>query len=164
LDFTYPKYENGWKFTADSTGIISMNNKKYPYLYWDGPTNVPTDKINWQEGFVVSKENLINFFEEKLSAMGLNSKEIADYITFWCPIMNTNKKNYIHFVFNEEYNKFAKLTVTPKPDNLFRVYMIWSKADEKINSSLTEQKILSFKRTGFTVLEWGGAETKVTIP
>ena len=90
--------------------------------------------------------------------MGLNSQEINDFITYWCPAINVNEKNYIHFMFNEAYNKYAAITINPKPDELFRVCMLWSKA--KDNSTVKEQKIETFKRRGFTVVEWGGAEVE----
>jgi len=153
--FTYPEYKNGWNFTSNPDGTIEMNNKKYHYLFWDGILNIDTRKIDLNEGFVVAKKDLTNFFEEKLAQMGLNSQEIEDYITYWCPRMSTNEKNFIHFIFNKEYNNYASITIDPKPDQLFRVYMLWSKATDM---PVKEQKLESFKRVGFTVVEWGGTE------
>jgi hypothetical protein len=160
LGFTYPQYTNGWNFMADPDGTIHINNKKYHYLFWDGTTNLLADKINWNEGFLVNKNNLVSFFEEKLSQMGLKSNEIEDYITYWCPLMDANETNYIHFMFNEEYNEYAPLTVSPQPDTMFRVFMIWSKADQKEKLRLKEQTIQAFNRTGFSIVEWGGAQTR----
>lgn len=153
--FTYPQYSDGWNFTANSDGTIEMNDKKYHYLFWDGKLNIETEKLNLNEGFIVDKKDQVKFFEEKLALMGLNSQEIEDYITYWCPRMSANEKNYIHFMFNEEYNKYANITIDPKPDHLFRVCMLWSKTN---GCHVKEQKIESFKRDGFTVVEWGGTE------
>lgn len=156
LAFTYPKYENGWSFIADPDGTIHQNGKEYDYLFWDGTSNLNLSTISFEEGFLVQRDSLVPFFEKHLSAMGLNPREIEDYITYWCPRMNANELNYIHFMFNEEYNEYASLTVNPKPDQLFRVYMIWGKADTTMN--VKEQKTESFQRNGFTVVEWGGTE------
>lgn len=153
--FTYPEYKNGWSFIADPDGTIHMNDKKYHYLFWDGKINIEKASLNFNEGFVVDKKDLITFFESKLQLMGLNSKEMEDFITYWCPIMQTNEKNFIHFIFNEEYNKYATMSIDPKPDHLFRVNMLWSKAEDM---PVKEQKIESFKRSGFTIVEWGGTE------
>ena len=158
--FTYPEYTNGWNFTANPNGIIEVANKTYHYLFWDGQLNIDFSKVNWNEGFIIDKDNLITFFEEKLTLMGLNSKEIDDYITYWCPRMISNKKNYIHFMFNEAYNNYASITINPKPDNLFRVCMLWSNATTNKQIPITEQKIESVKRSGFTVIEWGGMEVE----
>ncbi|CAN5916633.1 hypothetical protein BH11BAC7_BH11BAC7_10940 [soil metagenome] len=90
--------------------------------------------------------------------MGLNSKETEDYITYWCPRMVANDKNYIHFMFNEEYNEYAGLDVNPAPDKMFRVFMLWSKSEENVNTNVVPQSIETFERSGFTIVEWGGAE------
>lgn len=153
--FTYPEYKNGWSFIADPDGTIQMNDKKYHYLFWDGKVNLEKTSLNLNEGFIVDKKDLITFFESKLQLMGLNSQETEDFITYWCPIMQANETNFIHFMFNEEYNKYATMSIDPKPDHLFRVNMLWSKANYM---PVKEQKLESFKRSGFTVVEWGGTE------
>ncbi|MDQ3109066.1 MAG: hypothetical protein M3R17_04150 [Bacteroidota bacterium] len=158
IGFTYPYYDIGWNFTADPDGTIHMNDKKYHYLFWDGTTAIDNNSIDWNEGFIVERDSLVPFFEEKLKLMGLNSKEIEDYITYWCPRMVANEKNYIHFMFNETYNEYAGLEVTPAPDQMFRVFMLWTKAEENKNTQVIPQEIESFERSGFTIVEWGGAE------
>ena len=158
LNFTYPAYNKGWNVIADPDGTIHVNDKKYNYLFWEGTSELAAAKINWNEGFIVNKNNLVSFFEEKLSQMGLKSTEIQDYITYWCPRMMANESNYVHFMFNEEFGEYAKLNITPKPDVLFRVFMIWSKAGREEKLNLKEQTIPSFNRKGFSVVEWGGAE------
>lgn len=161
LGFTYPEYNKGWNFVADPDGTILLNDKKINYLFWDADLNITTSKIKLCEGFIVNKKDLVNFFEEKLNLMGLNSQEIQDYITYWCPLMNVNETNYIHFIFNEEFGQYAPLSINPKPDHLFRVCMLWSKS--KTGQNIKEQKLESFNRNGFTVVEWGGTEAKYLI-
>lgn len=158
LLFTYPTYKKGWDFTTDANGTIKMNNQQYKYLFWEGETAINSSLMTWNEGFVVEKENLLLFFEDKLTAMGLSSIEQQDYITYWVPLMNKNEKNYIHFIFNEEYNEYANISITPKPDNMFRVFMLWTKADNFKDINIPEQIIPSFKHEGFTIVEWGGAQ------
>jgi len=158
LLFTYPQYLNGWNFTAEPDGTIKMDEKKYHYLFWDGEVEIKYENTNLNEGFIVEKENLVKFFEEKLAAMGLNSKETEDFITYWCPRMSINEKNFVHFIFNEEYDQYASLTIEPKPDKLFRVFMFWSAYNSNGNLQVIEQKLPAFQRTGFSVVEWGGAE------
>jgi hypothetical protein len=156
LSFTYPEYKNGWNFTSYPDGKIEMTGKQYDYLFWDGKTNLNANKIDWKSGFIVSRDSLVPFFEKNLYAMGLSAREVEDYITYWCPRMQANEFNYVHFLFNESYAEYASLTINPKPDQLFRVYMIWGKAEE--NQAVVPQKIESFSRSGFTVVEWGGSE------
>ena len=153
--FTYPNYSNGWNFTSNPDGTIEINDKKYHYLFWDAKINIEPASLNLNEGFVVDKKDLVSFFENKLQLMGLNSQETEDFITYWCPIMQINEKNFVHFMFNQEYNKYAAMSIDPKPDHLFRVNMLWSKANDV---PIKEQKLESFKRSGFTIVEWGGTE------
>ncbi len=162
LLFTYPTYNNGWEIEANPDGTLKHKNKEYNYLFWEGKSIVKTYELNFTKGFVVETENLINFLEEKLTVMGLCSKEQQDYITYWYPRMSANKSNYIHFLFNEDYAKYAKLNIEPKPDNLFRVFMVWSNAkDLVLATDMQEQEIPTMKRYGFTVVEWGGAEMNI---
>lgn len=156
--FTYPVYENGWNFTADPNGTLHFDSKQYNYLFWEGKTQLLRNTISWESGELVEKENLLSFLEEKLNLMGLSSSEQQDFITYWMPRMMANQTNYVHFLFNEEFNEYANLTITPKPDHLFRVYMIWGDAENFKSIKLKPQTIPTVNREGFCVLEWGGAE------
>lgn len=158
LGFTYPAYNKGWDFTADPDGTIHMNDKQYDYLFWDAQTFINITKVDQNAGFVVKRENLATFFEEKLTAMGLNSREREDFITYWAPQMQKNESSFIHFMFTEEYDQIATINITPKPDHLFRVFMLWDDAAQLDTSKVHDQKIESFTREGFSVVEWGGAK------
>lgn len=165
FNFTYPEYKNGWEFKATPTGDLVTNNSSYPYLFWDGPLNLNTTDINIKEGYHIGKDQLLNFFETKLTTMGLNSKEKADFITYWYPIMSNHKAYIIRFVFNNDYNKYAQLDMEPKPDNAFRVFMLWEPVNEKAEiSKLTEQTIPTLNRKGLTLVEWGGGQINMLNP
>ncbi len=165
FNFTYPEYKNGWEFKATPNGDLITNNSNYPYLFWDGPLNINTTDINIKEGYHIGKDQLLNFFETKLTTMGLNSKEKADFITYWYPIMSNHKAYIIRFVFNYDYNKYAQLDMEPKPDNAFRVFMLWEPVHEKAEiSKLTEQKIPTLNRKGLTLVEWGGGKINMLNP
>lgn len=160
LGFTYPAYNNGWNFIADHDGTIHIDEKEYDYLFWDSKSPVDYNSFDVQSGFIVQRDSLTGFLETNLTAMGLTPREQQDFITFWCPLMQANDSNYIHFMFNEEYNAIASLNVTPQPQSIFRVFMVWSDAAEIDANKLHPQKIESFSRQGYTILEWGGAEAK----
>lgn len=157
--FMYPPYNGVWKTKATQTGDLIIAKAIYPYLFWEGNISLQASDINTHEGFIVTKENLISFFEEKLSEMGLTQKEKTDFITFWCPQMSEYKNSFIHFMFNNEIDKYATLDVTPKPKNIFRVYMTWAPVDEiTFNTVIKEQTIPKVNRNGLTVIEWGGTQ------
>jgi len=158
--FTYPKYENGWNFTATPDGTITMGEKQYSYLFWESENkNLLLNEAN-QTGFLVATDTLLTFLESSLTKMGLNTKEQADFITYWYPRMIANEKNNIHFLINEECNAYAELKITPHPETIIRIGMIWSNATSE---NIPQPQIIpEMKREGFTVIEWGGVELDET--
>jgi hypothetical protein len=159
LDFTYPAYNNGWSFGASPNGDLHFGAKTYSYLFWEGMAKMDAADMNSNAGFVVSKDSLVDFFETKLAAMGLTFRERSDFIAYWCPQMNKHKNCFVHFLFKEELEKYASLSIDPAPDELFRVFMLWKPIENgKEMVKIAEQKLPSVKREGFTAIEWGGTE------
>lgn len=154
----YPKYDEsikGWNVKAYPDGkIINSDGKEYSYIFWEGN---PSKPVNWDlsTGFVVKREDTVEFLQNTLSKMGLTPKEYNEFIVYWYPKMKENKYNLIHFA-GEEYTSLAKLTITPTPDSELRVFMLYKALDEKIDLPL--QEIKPFERKGFSVIEWGGSE------
>ena len=154
--FTYPKYtENGWDVIAYPDGEIEYENKTYNYLFWEGVSSEEYT-IDMTKGFEVDSDTLIEFFEHTLTKIGLTTEEQADFITYWGPKLQENQLNFIHFDFNESYEKnIAQLKVTPQPNSFIRIFMTYHYIDEL---EYTEQQTIpTYKRKGFTVVEWGGS-------
>lgn len=152
LTTTYPKFKDEWKVTAHPNGDLYDAFGKYYYgLYWEESSN---HKIDFTEGFYVSKDNAISFLEEKLSIIGLNDKERNEFIMYWLPILEKNEHSLVYFELTEERDSFNKLKISPKPDSLLRMAIHVKKVNGSQN--IKEQKLTTFTRTGFTVVEWGG--------
>jgi hypothetical protein len=66
--------------------------------------------------------------------------------------MEGNKYNLIRFETKEEQDENMLLNITPTPDTVIRVMMDWKAIDEPIG--IPEQKLITPKRNGFTVVEW----------
>ena len=149
----YPKFneENTWNVYAKPNGDIIMYNKTYPYLIWE------TESSNYQnmnKGFIVKAEEAQNFLEEKLKILGLNNKESSEFIVYWLPTLIKNKLSLCSFQTQEFFNNF-ELDINPKPNSILRVFLSIKKIDYLFN--IQEQKLKSFERKGFTVVEWGGS-------
>ena len=157
LTHTYPKYNNGWNITVDTNGNIYDKNTKRNYyaLYWEGIDN---SKINMSSGFIIEGKDTVEFLEEKLEILGLNEKEINEFIIYWLPKMENNKYNFIRFKTKEEIESYMPLEISKTPDTLIRVYMDFMPLDKKINVS--KQKLEKVIRHGYTIVEWGGREVK----
>lgn len=109
------------------------------------------------KGFVVKGTDTIQFLQEKLEYMGLTPKELNEFIVYWLPHMQNNKYNLITFQ-TDIYESSAKLNVSPKPDSILRIFMVYKALDEF--AEVQEPALDAFERNGFAVIEWGGTELK----
>lgn len=153
LTCTYPKYKDGWKVLAepDGTLIDLENGREYYSLYWEGKNEV---KHNLKEGFIVEGKDAEKFLEEKLDILGLTEREAQEFIIYWLPKLEENKYNFVRFETKEEIEEDMPLEISPKPDSVIRVMMAYRKIVGPFE--VTEQKLETPERKGFTVVEWGG--------
>lgn len=152
----YPKYnkDKTWEVTAYPDGKIinKLDNREYSYLYWEGMSD---KKFDLSKGFVIKGEDTAEFLQEELKYLGLTSRESDDFITYWLPKMNQNKYNLISFQ-QQDYTDMAKLNISPSPDSILRIFMVFKPLDNEIE--VQKQELETFDREGFTVVEWGGTE------
>ena len=152
LKTTYPKYEKEWNVIVKEDGTITdKNGRTYYALYWD---EIQKNKVNFKTGFYVTSKNAIKFLEEKLFEIGLTEREANEFIMYWLPKLEENKKSLVYFELTEEREKNNKIIIEPKPDSLLRLTIHIKKV--KKEQKIKEQKIKPFTREGFTAVEWGG--------
>ena len=153
LTATYPKYQNGWKVTAEPDGTLKdANGKVYNYLYWEAEAQT---RYDMSEGFCVKGSDTAEFLEKALAELGLTRREANEFIVYWLPLMEKNAYNVITFQ-GKAYTDSAVLTVDPKPDILIRVFMVWYGSRKPV--TLKPQTLTAPERNGFTVVEWGGSK------
>ena len=152
LTTTYPKFKDNWVVKAHPNGDLYDENGKYYYgLYWEEEKN---HDVSFNEGFYVTKDNAIDFLEEKLTILGLNPKERNEFIMYWLPILEKNSQSLVYFEQTVERDSYNKLLISPQPDSVLRLAIHVKKVNNKVN--IKEQKLNTFTRKGFTVVEWGG--------
>lgn len=150
---TEPAYDGGWNVRATPKSELTnlKDGKTYPYLFWEGRGGLyETPK----RGFVVAQNDVHSFLIEKLSALGLNEQERADFIEFWEPRMTGSPWYFVTFMGNQVMDALAPLDVTPKPDTVIRVLMDFLPLEKPI--PVEGFVMRPPKREGFTVVEWGG--------
>ena len=153
LTCAYPAYDGAWTVTAAPDGTLTDEaGQTYNYLYWEGAAQTEYD---FSQGFCVPGADTAAFLEDALSRLGLTRREANEFIVYWLPRMEPSPYNLIAFQ-ADAYTDHARLTVTPEPDSLLRVFMAWKPLEAPMD--LPAQEFPAFKRTGFTVVEWGGAE------
>lgn len=156
---TYPYYdeEYGWHITAAPDGTLTdtVTGRQYDYLFWEGES---VELNGFDNAICVRGCDTARFLEGYLEACGLTYSEIDDFISYWLPQMESNEYNLISFP-AREYEEMASLNVSPEPDTVIRVYMVFTPLDEEVE--IPEEQQLEWPvrtdRTGFTVVEWGGS-------
>lgn len=161
--FSYPAYNNGWQIEVEESGLLKTENgKAYPYLFWEGETtelNFQANQNGSYDGFYIQTDSVTNFLEAQLTALGLNRNEQTDFITYWAPRILENEHVFIQFLVDEAYSEnVAEIEISPNPDNMRRVYVLYTAMNDLPDFEIKSQSFESIKRTGFTVIEWGGSE------
>ena len=160
---TYPAYGDGWKVVADTNGALYnlKDKRQYEYLFWDGTYRFPNEHYNFETGFVVKKQESQAFLWEKLALIGLNNKEINDFVVYWLPQLEQNEQNFIHFRINDDIDHTSILEVKPEPDSRIRLFMEFKPVGTGFR--IQPQSLQPFARKGFTLVEWGGARLEEVL-
>lgn len=146
-----PLYNGGWNVIAEPSGKLNLAGKIYDYLYWEGQGQ---EYPQIREGVVVKRSEVTSTIKRELGELGLNDKEIADFLDFWLPKMPDTSYVRLSWLGTAQMNKLAPLSVSPAPTTLIRVFLDFEGLDQPI--ALPAQKLSAVERTGFTVVEWGG--------
>lgn len=155
LTTTYPDYDDGWRVTALPDGTLyDQQCQEYSYLFWEGITDAEYD---FSRGFCVSGEDTAEFLRSSLEKLGLSPREYNEFIVYWLPQMEGNAYNLIAFQ-SDAYTDHARLTISPEPESILRVFMAWQPLQEPVE--IEPQDLPSFTRIGFTVVEWGGVQVR----
>ena len=154
LTSSYPAYEDGWTVLAAPGGTLTdpESRREYYCLFWEGTSGTEYD---FSTGYCVAGEETASFLEGALAALGLTQREANEFLIYWLPRMEGNPYNLISFQ-TDAYTDAARLTIDPAPDTLIRVFMAWKGLEEPVE--VAPQRLAAPERTGFTVVEWGGAE------
>ena len=156
--FTYPRYieDRGWNVTASPSGTLTDNTgNKYKFLFWQADMRFDYDL---SRGYCVPGDQTEEFLYEAAYELGLNDNEAAAFAGYWIPYMRDNEYNVITFQ-TETFDEAAKLRVSPEPDVVLRVNMLWYASDEYVEIEAQDLSAIGLpvsERHGFTLVEWGG--------
>ena len=143
-----PSYNSGWSVVAETNGLIEG---KYDYLFYEAQLkNIELP----EEGWVVKYSEMEKWFDNTLSKLGLNKKEIEQFKEYW--LKELKKANYyeIKLLSTEFLAENMKLLIHPKPETLIRLNFYFTPLNDKVE--IKEPEIITPIRKGFTVVEWGG--------
>lgn len=159
--FSYPPLsaQNEWEMISYPDQSISFQGENYRYLFWDGELASKSFAGFLTNASTVRKDSLLPFLESTLKSFGFNSKEKADFITYWYPLMQQFNGVQVEFLFNEEVHELAKLDNNQSLP-VYQLYMIWAPihSTTEIESNYSDKIIPQISTPNNYILEWGGVQ------
>ena len=153
---SYPKYFDGWNVIAKPNGDLKdIDTGRDLYSLYYESNNTVDFKIE-KDGFIIERENVAEFLEEKLAILGLTEKESEEFIIYWLPRLKENRYNYIRFATKGEIQNNMPLEFSVEPDTIIRILMTYKGLNKPIK--VEEQQLETLERKGFIAVEWGGTE------
>jgi len=147
-----PEYKNGWSVIATKSGMI---DGKYDYLFYENTLN---SKELPNSGWIKKGSEMATLFNNILPKLGLNNKEAKQFKEYWIKEFNPSALYEVKLFSNDFLSKNVTLKIEPKPDTLIRV--MFNFKEIKKAYKLQAPNIITPKRAGFSVLEWGGLMDK----
>jgi hypothetical protein len=159
--FSYPELsvQNEWEVVSYPNQSILVGENAYRYLFWDG--TIPTEALQGtlNNASVIEKDSLLTYLNTSLSTFGFSSKEKADFISYWYPMMQPYAGIQIQFMCNEEVHEFSKLE-NNKALPIYQFYMIWTPIPSTTNVKpyYSDKSIPTIDTSENYILEWGGVK------
>ncbi|KAG9090127.1 hypothetical protein FRC06_001215 [Ceratobasidium sp. 370] len=193
-----------WSVDAkpDGTLLDHRTNREVSYLFWEAETETalpispacsrPSSPIRDTTGtfnparpvitpansVLLPSDKVTGYIDDALMSLGLHTEARCSFITYWLPNMQRHKNIALCFLTRSEYETAAPLDITPTPDVITRVFMLfrgvgeneceaWADAVAKAHEDPSLWRdVVGVDAEGardaglFRVLEWGGMEVK----
>lgn len=167
-----------WNIQIKPDGTISYNKQVYAYLFWEALTvGQHNFQIDLKNAFCTESIYAPNLLNSVLTSYGLNVKERQDLITYWLPELTENdylvfqvicslenkSTKKIDYYGSSYYQQVAKLEITPQPDFVLRIFLLFSPSSKFIKFYNNSKINIPINRNGCWVVEWGGMNTREYI-
>lgn len=153
LTAVYPPTEDGtWRVRAHPDGRLEAAERTHRYLFWEAEGAPFT--LDPELAHLVERDEAVPFLERVCSSHALTDAECGDFVTYWLPELHAHPYTLVAFP-GEAYERWAPLTVEPRPDAVIRLYIVIQGADEPVRVGSPPLPVA--ERRGFTVVEWGGS-------
>jgi len=147
-----PEYRDAWNVEASPAGTIRTLGLERPFLFWEGIAG-PLPRP--ERGFVVRRADVEQLFRRTLPRLGLLPAEIDDFLRAWLPDFTAAPYYRIGFYDRAAIDRYAPLSVTPAPTTVIRVLFDYQPLSAPESIAAPTFPAVP-RRTGFTVVEWGG--------
>jgi hypothetical protein len=178
LSFVYPPMlpNEKWSLQIKENQLYDFTTDlAYPYLFWESQqyeahyqtasvNDYKGDVISYQDvywGDIVARTDLLTYLDTSLTEIGFSDREKIDFITFWVPQMKQYDYCLVQFLFDKECEQFATYDITPKPDKVNRVYMLYSGFEQAPYIRNIPKPLKKMERKGFYLVDWGGVNIQI---
>ncbi|KZV96697.1 ubiquitin-domain-containing protein [Exidia glandulosa HHB12029] len=177
----------------DGVLVDKQTGQEEAYLFWealsnpsavDTPPASPTlpaafnparPVINPQNSVVLAVADVPAYLQAALKALCLHVEARTSFITYWLPHIQAHTHIALRFLPQDEYERAAPLDVTPAPDIVTRVFMLFRglsaqdagawRAAQFVEAHVWKDVVgvetdKALDASLFRVLEWGGMEVK----
>jgi hypothetical protein len=154
----YPRANAGqgcWELHATPDGMLHerSSGRSFAYLFWEAEGHDLT--IDPALAHCVRGREAAEFLERVAAAHQLNARERTDFVSYWLPALEANPYSLVQLLDPVSYAAHAQLRVTPEPDTLIRLFMIFTAVDGP--RRVGAPALPALRREGYCVVEWGGA-------
>ncbi|KAG1844203.1 hypothetical protein DFJ58DRAFT_31194 [Suillus subalutaceus] len=189
-----------WNVRTHQDGSLMEHNSglDVSYLFWEAESNLqtfarspaskpqPVDTFNPissslddMDSIVIPVDNATVYLDKSLKALGLHTEARTSFITYWLPSILKHEYIALRFVPQAAYERAASLSISPQPDVVTRVCMLFKGICKEHLANWADAQMQAEKdvawwvdvvgvdpaRAGdtslFRVLEWGGLEVLV---
>ncbi|KAG1741920.1 hypothetical protein EDD22DRAFT_973268 [Suillus occidentalis] len=188
-----------WNVRTNQDGSLTEHNSglDVSYLFWEAKANleafppspaskpqlVPVDTFNPitsslddMDSVVIPVGKVAVYLDKSLKALGLHTEARTSFITYWLPSFLKHQHIALRFVPQAAYERAASLSISPQPDVVTRVFMLFRGIPKEhlgdwANAQMQAKRDVGWwvdvvgvdpARAGdltlFRVLEWGGTE------
>ncbi|CAE6465775.1 unnamed protein product [Rhizoctonia solani] len=193
-----------WRVDAKPNGTLldHTTHREVTYLFWEAQTNpkslfsppatrpsTPTEMSTLafdpaspillpSQSALLPCEKVTNYIDDVLLTLGLHTEARTSFITYWLPQLSNHAFVALRFLAQEDYEKAAPLNITPAPEVIARVFMLfkgieeseiglWSEAAARACMDVSMWRNIVgidvakvHDKSLFRVLEWGGMEVR----
>ncbi|KAG1851705.1 hypothetical protein F4604DRAFT_1306484 [Suillus subluteus] len=189
-----------WNVRTHQDGSLTEHNSglDVSYLFWEAETNSqafprspaykpqPVDtfspissSLDDMDSIVIPVNKATVYLDKSLKVLGLHTEARTSFITYWLPSFLKHEYIALRFVPQAAYERAASLSISPQPDVVTRICMLFKGICKEHLANWTSAQMQAEKdvawwvdvvgvdpaRAGdtslFRVLEWGGMEVLI---
>ncbi|KAG1853274.1 hypothetical protein C8R48DRAFT_723405 [Suillus tomentosus] len=184
-----------WNVRTHQDGSLTEHNSglNVSYLFWEAETNSqaaykpqPVDTFNPVSNSLDDTDSIVTpvdrvtvYLDNSLKVLGLHTEARTSFITYWLPSFLKHEYVALRFIPQAAFECAASLHISPQPDVVTRVFMLFKGIRKEDLTNWTNARIQAEKdvawwvdvvgvdpaRAGdvtlFRALEWGGMEVLI---